>query len=394
MLGVRVVALVSLTASFVGLLCSSPASAQAVKIGMITTLSGPQAVLGTEIKDGFELALKQRGGKLGGATVELVLGDDLTKPDVARQLADKMVEQDRVRIITGVVFSNVLLAIAKPILDAGVFLISPNAGPSELAGKRCHENFFATSWSNDNASEAMGAWMQSQGVKRVYLMAPNYPAGKDKLAGFKRFYKGEIVAEVYTAFGQLDYAAELAQMRAAKPDGVYVFYPGGMGINFVKQFQQGGHAQQVKLFGEMNVLDQTVLPAIGEQALGARTSTFWTPSTDNPPNKRFVEDFEREFKRLPSPYAAQAYDTALLLDSALAATGGKADDPRAFRAALKAAKFESVRGSFRFNSNHFPVQDWFAAEIVKDEKGRVTTAAREKIFTDHADAFVSECSLR
>ena len=239
----------------------------------------------------------------------------------------------------------------------------------------------------------MGAWVQQQGIKRVYLMAPNYPAGKDKLAGFKRYFKGEVVGEVYTQFGQLDYAAELSQLRSAKPDGVFVFYPGGMGINFVKQFQQAGLQAQMKLYGEMSVFDQTVLPAIGEFAVGGRSAMFWTPSMDNPTNKSFVEAFEKEYKREPSPYAAQAYDTVALLDAALTATGGKAEAD-VLSPAIMAAKFTSVRGKFRFNTNHFPIQDWYAVEVVKNAQGRVTTAARERIFEDRGDAYVQDCALK
>ncbi len=366
---------------------------QSLKIGLITTLSGPEGVLGAETRDAFQLALKLRNGMLGGQKVELVIGDDQTKPDVGRQLADKMMESDRVKIVTGVIFSNVLLSIAKPVLDNGLVLVSSNAGPSDLAGKQCHANFFSATWQNDNSPEAMGAWVEKQGFKRVYIMAPNYPAGKDKLAGFKRFFKGEIAGEVYTQFGQLDYAAEISQLRAAKPDGVFVFYPGGMGINFIKQFQQAGLQSQIKLFGEMSVLDQTTLPAVGEFALGARTAVFWTPDMDNAANKRFVEAFEREYKREPSPYAAQAYDTAALLDAALTATGGKTD-PAVLSPALAAAKFESVRGKFRFNTNHFPIQDWYSAEVVKSDRGRFTTTVREKIFEDRGDAYVADCKLK
>ena len=366
---------------------------QPLKIGLITSLSGPEGVLGAEIRDAFNLGLKERGGMLGGVKVEVVLGDDQTKPDVARQLADKMMHSDRVKIITGPIFSNVLLGIAKPVLDNGLVLVSANAGPSELAGKQCHRNFFSATWQNDNAPEAMGAWVQAQGVKRVYLMAPNYPAGKDKLAGFKRYFKGEIAGEVYTQFGQLDYAAEISQLRAAKPDGVFVFYPGGMGINFVKQYQQAGLLSQIKLFGEMSVFDQTVLPAIGEMALGGRSAMFWTPSMDNPTNKKFVEAFERDYKREPSPYAAQAYDAVALLDAALTATGGKAE-AAVLSPALEKARFDSVRGAFRFNANHFPIQDWYAVEVVKDARGRVTTALREKIFSDHGDVYGKDCVMK
>jgi branched-chain amino acid transport system substrate-binding protein len=379
-----------------GLIVASGGAALAqssVKIGLITSLSGPEGVLGAETRDAFNLGVKHQGGMLGGSKVEVILGDDQTKPDVARQLADKMMESDKVNLITGPIFSNVLLGIAKPVLDHGLVLISSNAGPSDLAGKQCNANFFAATWQNDNAPEAMGEWVQQQGIKRVYIMAPNYPAGKDKLAGFKRTFKGEIAGEVYTQFGQLDYAAEISQLRAAKPEGVFVFYPGGMGINFVKQFMQAGLNQQMKLLGEMSVLDQTILPAVGDVALGARSAAFWAPDMDNAANKKFVEGFRAEFKREPSPYAAQAYDTASLIDAALKTTGGKTT-PDVLSPALKNAKFDSVRGKFRFNTNHFPIQDWYGVEVVKGPEGKLTTSLRDRIFADHADVFAADCPLK
>jgi branched-chain amino acid transport system substrate-binding protein len=390
MTGIRSAAL---AAAFISTLAPDAMAQQPLKIGLITSLSGPEGVLGAEIRDAFNLGLKMRGGMLGGVKVEVVLGDDQTKPDVARQLADKMMDSDRVKIITGPIFSNVLLGIAKPVLDNGLVLVSANAGPSELAGKQCHRNFFSATWQNDNAPEAMGAWVQQKGVKRVYIMAPNYPAGKDKLTGFKRYFKGEIAGEVYTQFGQLDYAAEISQLRAAKPEGVFVFYPGGMGINFVKQYQQAGLLSQIPLYGEMAVFDQTVLPAIGDVAIGGRSAMFWTPGLDNPANKTFVEAFEKDYNREPSPYAAQAYDTASLLDAALTATGGKAD-AAVLSPALEKARFDSVRGSFKFNTNHFPIQDWYAVEVVKDPRWKVNTALREKIFTDHGDVYAKDCVLK
>ncbi len=376
--------------------CLSSASlAQApIKIGFISTFTGPAGQLGQELLDGFNLGLKSTGGTLGGRPVTIVQGDDQAKPDVGRQLADKMVESDRVNLITGVNFSNVMLAIAKPVLDSGTPIVSINAGPSQYAGKQCNANFFAASFQNDTAPEAMGIYLQKKGLKRIYLLAPNYPAGRDFLAGFKRYFKGEIVGEVYTTFGQLDYAAEIAQLRAAKPEAVFFFYPGGMGINFVKQYAQAGLKASTPLYGPSFSLDQTVLPAIGDAALGSFVSTFWSETFDNPASKAFVAAFEKQYNRIPSPNAAQAYDLARMLDASLKTIGGKIEDKLAFQQALKAVKFDSVRGKFRFNSNNYPIQDFYLAEIVKDDKGRVVMASRELIVADHADAYVGECPLK
>jgi branched-chain amino acid transport system substrate-binding protein len=296
-----------LIALAVAAVSAMPAWAQdKVKIGLITTLSGPQAGIGREIVDGFNLGVKHAGGKLGGVETEVMVGDDQFKPDVGKSVAERMVQRDRVDIVTGVVFSNILLALSDTVLKdrRGVFLINSNAGPSQLAGKDCHQNFFSVSWQNDNTHEAMGQHMTNAGVKRAYIMAPNYPAGKDALTGFKRYYKGEVVSEVYTQLGQTDYAAEIATLRAAQPTATYFFYPGGMGIAFVRQYAQAGLTQSVPLFGPSFSLDQTILPGIGDAAVGVYASTFWSEKLQNPTNERFVRDFEAAHNRIPSPYAA------------------------------------------------------------------------------------------
>lgn len=385
----------TLTLCALGLLASTAAQAQEpVKIGFISTFSGPSGQLGLELLDGFKLGLKSVGGKLGGRPVEIVQGDDQAKPDVGRQLADKMVESDKVQIITGINFSNVMLAIAKPALDAGTFIFSINAGPSQYAGKWCHPRYFNESFQNDTLPEAMGLYLTEKNIKRAYLMAPNYPAGKDFLAGFKRTFKGEIAGEVYTAFGQLDYAAEISQLRAVKPDAVFFFYPGGMGINFVKQYAQAGLKDSIKLYGPSFSLDQTVLPGMGDSALGAFASTFWTEDFDNAASKTFAADFEKAYGRIPSPNAANAYDGARMLDAALKTIGGKIEDKAAFQKALENVKFDSVRGHFRFNSNHHPIQDAYLSEIVKDAKGRPTMKRLDLIKADLADAYVGECKMK
>ena len=371
------------------------AQQQGVKIGLITTLSGPQAGLGREMVDGFNLGVKHAGGKLGGLATEVIVGDDQFKPDVGKSLAERMVQRDRVDIVTGVVFSNILLALSDSVLQdrRGVFLINSNAGPSQLAGKDCHPNFFSTSWQNDNVHESMGQHMQNAGIKRAYIMAPNYPAGKDALAGFKRFFKGEIVAEVYTQLGQTDYAAEISTLRAARPDATYFFYPGGMGIAFVRQYAQAGVVQQIPLFGPSFSLDQTILPGIGDAALGLYASTFWSERLQNAANDRFVRDFEATFNRIPSPYAAQSYDAAMLIDAAIKAAGGSLANKDAFRAALRAAKFDSVRGPLKFNKNHFPIQNYYLTQIAKDDKGRLVMDPKGVIFKDHADAYAKDCGM-
>ncbi len=346
-------------------LLGAPATAaEPVKIGMITTLSGGGSALGIDIRDGFRLAVEQGGGTLGGSAVELIVEDDARKPDKATEIAKRLLERDKVDIVTGIVWSNLAIAVVPKVTKAGAFYISPNAGPSLLAGKGCHENYFNVAWQNDNLHEAIGQYVNNEGFERLYILAPNYPAGRDSLTGFKRFYKGEIVGEVYTKLGQKDYAAEIAALRNAKPDAVFFFLPGGMGISFLKQYAQAGLTGQIPVFGPAFSFDQTILGAVGDAALGVVNSSQWNKDLDNPANVLFVKDFKAKYGRLPSLYASQGYDAARLIASALEAVGGDISKADAFRGALEAARFESVRGKFRFGPNHHPIQDVYVRQVV------------------------------
>ena len=372
---------------------AAPALAQApLKIGFIGELSGPQGPVGQDQYDGFMLHVEANGGRLGGIPVQILREDSQLKPEVATQIVQKLIEKDQVKIITGVSFSNVMMAIHKPITDKEVFLIGSNAGPSPIAGAQCSPFFFSTSWQNDAQAEVVGKYATDKGIKRVIGMAPNYQAGKDFVAGFKRTFKGEVMDEIYTPLNQPDFSAELAQVAAQKPDAIYVFYPGGLGVNFVKQYQQAGLLGKIPLL-TTSTTDGLNLPAQRDAALGVVSGTFWGPDFKNAANLKFVADFEKKFNRIPSQYAAQAYDSALLLDSALAKVKGNVSDKKAFQAALKAADFKSVRGNFRFNSNHFPIQDMHMFEVVKDDKGRHTLKTIATPIKDHKDNYHTACKL-
>lgn len=383
----------ALVAAGLGLAVQAEA-AEPLKIGMLTTLSGPNAALGIDIRDGFNLGLKHLDGKLGGHEVAVVEADDQLKPDVAVQKAAALIERDRINLLTGTVFSNVALAIMPTLARAETFLISPNAGPSALAGKQCSPWFFNTAWQNDNNHEATGAWVQEKGHKNVYLLAPNYPAGKDALAGFKRYYKGAVAGEVYTPLEQLDFAAELSNLRAANPDAVYFFYPGGLGISFIKQYAQAGLKDAIPLFGPAFSLSQDVLAAVGEAALGAYNGSHWSNDLDNALNRRFVADFKAAHGRLPSLYASQGYDTALVIDAALKAAGEQWTDKATLRKSFEGVSIETTRGPFRFNTNHFPVQDYYVRQVVKLDDGTLTNKLVGKVFEDHADAYATECGMK
>ncbi len=370
-------------ASLVAILAGA-AQAEPVKVGMITTLSGGGAGLGIDARDGFMLAVKQAGNK----DLEVIIEDDQRKPDVAVQLADKMIQSDKVDVLTGIIWSNLAMAVVPSVTAQGKFYLSPNAGPSALAGKGCHPNYFSVAYQNDNLHEAAGAYAKEAGFKKSFILAPNYPAGKDSLTGYKRYYDGELAGEIYTKLGQTDYAAEIAQIRASGADSVFFFLPGGMGISFLKQYADSGVGLPV--VGPAFSFDQGILQAVGDAALGVKNTSQWSKDIDNDANKAFVESFQAEYGRLPSLYAAQGFDTANLLLSAMA----KADvtDADGFRVALEAADFPSVRGKFSFGPNHHPIQDIYVREVIK-EGDVYTNKIVGTALTDHGDAYSAECKM-
>lgn len=364
-----------------------------LKIGVIATLSGPPAVLGQQLRNGFELAVKELGGKMGGREVELFVQDDELKPDVAVSKVRALVDRDKVDFVVGPIFSNILQAIVKPATDGGAILISPNAGTSNFAGKDCNPNLFVTSYQNDQMHEIMGKYAQDSGKKTAFIMAPNYQAGKDSLAGFKRYFKGEVLDEVYVPLNQLDYSAELSKIAAAKPEAVFVFLPGGMGVNFVKQFRQAGLADKTAFLSTFTV-DESTLPAQKDAAVGFYAGSNWAPNLDNPQNKAFVAAYEKEYGAVPATYAFQAYDTAMLIDSALKATKGDTQNKDALRAALLKADFKSLRGKFTFNTNHYPIQDFYLTKVAKRPDGKFQTEIEKAVFTDYADPHAKDCPMK
>ncbi|MGR3525002.1 ABC transporter substrate-binding protein [Seohaeicola sp. SP36] len=355
-----------------------------VKVGMITTLSGGGAGLGIDARDGFMLALKLSGSD----AVEVVIEDDQQKPEVAVQLADKMIQAENVDVLTGIIWSNLAMAVVPSAVAQDKIYLSVNAGPSALAGAGCHPNYFNVAWQNDNLHEAAGAYASNAGYAKTFILAPNYPAGTDALTGFKRFYKGELAGEVYTTLGQTDYAAEIAQIRASGADSVFFFLPGGMGISFMKQYADSGVGLPV--VGPAFSFDQGILQAVGAAALGVVNTSQWGKDLDNEANKTFVAAFQEEYGRLPSLYASQGYDTANLLLSAM----GKADisDKEAFRAALKEADFASTRGDFKFGNNNHPIQDIYVREVIQ-EGDVFTNKIIGTALEDHVDAYAAECKM-
>ncbi|MFN3986063.1 MAG: ABC transporter substrate-binding protein [Rhodocyclaceae bacterium] len=382
-----------LAATLAALVAGGAHAADSIKVGMMTTLSGPGAGLGIDIRDGFNLALTHLGGSLGGLSTEVVSADDAQNPDTARQIAERFIQRDKVDVATGVVFSNIMLAVGPSFFGSETFYISANAGPSQYAGAECNPYFFNVAWQNDNLHEAMGKHMQDRGIKRAVLLAPNYPAGKDALAGVKRFFQGEVADELYTKLGQLDYSAEIAQIRAARAEALYIFLPGGMGINFIKQYASAGMMQRTPLFAPGFSGDEDVVNAVGPAMEGVFNTTHWYREMDNELNQRFVADFQQAHGRLPTLYASQGYDAAMLIDAAVKAVGGNIEDKNAFREALKTVQAPTVRGAYRFGANHYPIQNYYLRQVVKQADGSVRNQFVSVVMEDHADAYAADCKM-
>ena len=362
-----------------------------VRVGLVYTLSGPAAVLGEHSRDGFLLAMEKLDNKLGGKPVEIIVVDDEQKPDIAVSRARELVESKEVDFVVGPVFSNIVNAIVGPVTDGGAFLISTNAGTSNLAGAECNPDLFVTSYQNDQMHEVSGKYAQDQGFQNVFLLAPNYQAGKDALAGFKHSYTNGIAGEIMVPLGQLDFSAELAQIAAMQPDAIYAFMPGGMGVNLVKQFNQAGMTGTP--FLSAFTVDETTLPAQQDAALGLSGGSNWAPDMDTPESRDFVENFIAAYDRVPAVYAMQAYDAAMLIDSAVLAVDGNLSDRDALREALKAADFTSLRGDFAFGPNHYPIQDFYLTKVVKRDDGLYSTSIDQPIFEDYADNYAADCTM-
>ena len=386
-------------AAAAALLASPSFGADKVKIGFVTTVTTPAGVIGRDMVDAVNLAMQDIGGKMGGLEVELIIEDDGFKPETGKQKTDKLVKQDDVHFVAGFIWSHVLLASRKSALDGGKFLISSNAGPSQIAGKLCHENFFSTSWQNDQTPMAMGEVLNQRGVKSLYVMAPNYAAGKNMVSGVERTFKGEILGKDMTKWGkdaQLDFSAELAKAKASGADGIFVFYPGKAGGAFIKQYQQAGLQGEIALYTVFTV-DSIALPNLQKAGmsgvLGSLNTQFWGPDLDTPQNRKFVSGFKEAYGRYPSFYAAQSYDTIFLIKSAVEAVGGNMDDMDGMRAAMMKADFPSVRGPFRYGNNHFPIQNFYLRQVVEDADGVWTTTVVDTVLKDHQDVYAAECKM-
>jgi branched-chain amino acid transport system substrate-binding protein len=381
----------ALLAVLLSVAAGQAAAQEKIKVGVIVTLSGPAAALGAQVRDGFALAVKDLGGKMAGKDVELVAVDDELKPDAAVTKVKGLLERDKVDFVVGPIFSNILQAIHKPVTDSKTFLISPNAGPSSYAGKECSPFFYVTSYQNDQVHEILGKVAQDRGYKRVYLLVPNYQAGRDSVAGFKLDYKGEIVEESYMPLGTLDFQPELSKISSLKPDAVFTFMPGGMGVNLVKQYRQAGLADSIPVLSAFTV-DESTLPAQQDAAVGMFGGANWAPNLDTPQNKKFVSGYEAAYNSVPGTYAMQGYDAALLIDSAVRSVKGDLGNKDAVAGALKKADFVSLRGGFKFNANGYPIQDFYLTKVAKRADGKFQTEIVQKVFENYGDRYAKDCT--
>ena len=373
---------------------ASPAIAQQkVKIGFISTFSGPQGVMGTYMKESVELAIEHLGGKVGGLPVEMFYGDDQFKPDVGVQVAEEMLKKDNVDFVSGIIWSNVMMAVVPVVTGANKIMVGTNAGASPLAGSQCNKLYFTTSWNNDQTPEALGKYLQDQGINDLYVMAPNYQAGKDMVAGLKRYYKGRIAEEVYTKMGQQDYQAEISQLRSKNPKAVFAFYPGGMGIQFLKQYDQAGLRDQIPLYTVYTV-DEISIPAVKDAAVGVYEARYWSPDLKNPQNQRFVADYKKKYGKLPVFYGAQSYDGIMLIDSAVRAVKGNLKDVNGMVKAMEKADFPSLRGHFTYNVNHHPIQNFYLLKSVKVPNGDIEMHIQKTIFENYKDSYYQECKMQ
>jgi branched-chain amino acid transport system substrate-binding protein len=376
-------------------LASPVMAADSIKIGFVSTFSGPTAVIGNDMRNSFELALDHIGRKMGGLPVEVIYEDDTFKPDVGKQKTEKLILSDHVDFIAGYIWSNVLLASLKPIVDSNTMLVIANAGPSQVAGELCSPYVFSTSWQNDQTPQAMGEFMNQKGVKSVFLIGPNYAAGKDMLAGVKSTFKGEIKGEEYTVWPtQLDFAAELSKARASGAASIFVFYPGAAGVQFLNQYAQAGLKEQMPLYTAFTI-DELSLPLQKENALGVPGAQEWVNDLPNDENKKFVADYRKKYPGLrPTYYGAQAYDAAQLINSAVVAVKGDTSKKDAMKAEMEKANFKSLRGPFKFGNNHIPIQNFYLQDVVKDADGALALKTVATIVKDSQDRFHDKCPMK
>jgi branched-chain amino acid transport system substrate-binding protein len=378
------------------LAAAAPASAQELRIGFMNTYTGGGAILGKHQDNGWKLGLADEGwtkdgDKLGGVPTRIFYADDQTKPDVGLKEVEKFLKQDKVQIVAGIIWSNVLMTVAKPTFENKSILLTTNAGASPMAGAACNPLFVSSSWNNDQAPEALGKRMSDDKIATIYMIAPNYQAGKDMISGVLRTLKGpKVVDQDLVKLGETDFQANISKIRATKPSAVFAFMPGPMSPAFFKQWAASGAGKDIKLYTIFSV-DNATLPAVGDAAVGSYHASYWSHDLKIPEAEKFVKAYSAKYGGLPSEFAAQAYDAARLIAAAVKAVGGKVDDTAALARALRKTKYPSTRGPYEYNVNGIPIQNFYLREVIKGADGKAQIVSRGPIFTNHKDAYWEQC---
>jgi branched-chain amino acid transport system substrate-binding protein len=364
------------------------AQAAPIRIGVLLPYSGVYAVLGESITQAMELVFGHENWTVAGRKIELVKEDTEAKPPVGVRKAQKLIESDKVDILTGPVHSGVLAGIRDMVHGSKTILVVSNAGADQISRERCSRWIFRTSFSNWQPCQPMGGWVAKNVSKEVFQIAPNYQAGKDMMAAFRETFLpagGKVIAEDYPKLGETDYAPYLTKIRQSGAKAVFAFFSGSDAVNFVKQYDQFGLKQSVRLTGAGFLTEPDVLPAQGKTALGILTGHFYTPLLDNPVNQRFVKEFREKFNKSTDGFACQGYDTAEVIVRALKTVSGNTQDRAKLAEAIAKVEFDSPRGRFRFDpKTQNVIQPFIYVREVKEVTGGLQNVVIDKI-ADVAD---------
>ncbi|MBC7953081.1 MAG: ABC transporter substrate-binding protein [Rhodospirillaceae bacterium] len=370
------------------------ASDPSIVVGVVATLTGPGALAGQDLVDGFNLALKQLGGRFSNQEVRVVLADDKGSPDIARQQVKRLMDRERLDMVLTGVSAPSLATIIKPLVDARLFVLNLDQSPPALSGAECSQFLFSLAAPVDGLHEAMGQYLAAEHIRRVVVVGPQTGVTNDAVAALKRTFPGEVVAVLSPHPGAATFAPELDHIKQLKPDAIYSLLTGGMGGGFVRAWGASPLKGEIPLFPLWPAVERQMLPAMADAAQDMISIGTWGNDLDSIPNRRLNADFEMEFGRPPSTWAAQGYDAAFLVDSALKATNGKTSNEDALRTALRRADFISARGSFKFNTNQFPVLNYYLRKVSRDAKGRPTHEMRGVVLKEWRDRQAHSCPMR
>src|ERR1700737_2818595 len=355
------------SAAALGALVPTVAWAQAAKlrVGLMLPYTGTFAALGTAITQGFNLAVEENGGKLGGRDVEFFTVDDESEPAKATDNANRLVQRDKVDVLVGTVHSGVVMAMVKVARDSQTLLVIPNAGANAATRSQCAPNIFRTSFSNWQPAHPMGKVMYDRGHRKVVTLTWKYGAGEESVESFKEAFTklgGSVVKEMYLPFPNVEFQPFITEIASLKPDAVFVFFAGGGAIKFTKDYAAAGLKDKIPLYGSGFLTDGT-LEAQGASAQGLLTTLHYGDGIENPKNKQFRHAYGKKYSVQADVYAVQGYDAGLLLAGGLTAVKGSFGDKKALYGALEKVKIDSPRGAWTMSRAHNPIQDIYFRRV-------------------------------